>query len=135
MIFDTGPLFAAAFSKDPDHEVCARLLQSTKVVAVPGPVIAEVGFLLGKSGGPRAEAAFLRSISAPKYRILNPTGGELRRAAQLVEQYGDLPLGTTDAVVMAMAESRNDPAIATLDRRHFTVVRPAGFPTFQIVPD
>jgi uncharacterized protein len=59
---------------------------------------------------------------------------ELRRAAVLVERYGDLPLRTTDAIVMAMVETRKDPKVATLDRRHFSVVRPAPFPAFEIRP-
>jgi predicted nucleic acid-binding protein len=33
-----------------------------------------------------------------------------------------LPLGATDATVVALAERHNDRDIATLDRRHFTVI-------------
>lgn len=134
MIFDSGPLFAAAYVRDPDHHPCVRLIKATKLISVPGPVIAEVGFLLGKAGGPLVEAAFLRSLTAPKYAVLSPTKVELQRAAFLVERYADLPLGTTDAVVMAMTESRGNPTVATLDHRHFSVVRPERFPAFQIVP-
>ncbi len=49
------------------------------------------------------------------------------RAAELVLQYANLPLGTTDAIVMAMVESRKDPRAATLDARHFSIVKPTGF--------
>lgn len=49
---------------------------------------------------------------------------DLRRMAELVDQYGDLPLGTTDASVIALAERLGEREVATLDRRHFTVVRP-----------
>ena len=45
------------------------------------------------------------------------------RIAQLVAQYRDLPLGTVDASVIAAAERLYADAIATLDCRHFTVVR------------
>jgi uncharacterized protein len=44
--------------------------------------------------------------------------------ADLVVTYGDLPLGTTDASVAAVAERLGVAEVATLDRRHFTVVRP-----------
>ena len=44
--------------------------------------------------------------------------------ADLVEQHADLPLGTTDAAVITIAERLAITEIATLDRRHFTVVRP-----------
>ncbi|WP_415108107.1 hypothetical protein [Micropruina sp.] len=49
--------------------------------------------------------------------------------ADLGQRYSDLPvgttdLGTTDASVVALAERLGITEIATLDRRHFTVVRP-----------
>lgn len=43
--------------------------------------------------------------------------------AELVRRYDDLPVGTTDASVIALAERLGVTEIATLDRRHFTVVR------------
>jgi predicted nucleic acid-binding protein len=44
--------------------------------------------------------------------------------ADLVVTYASLPLGTTDASVIAVTERLNLSEVATLDRRHFTVVRP-----------
>jgi uncharacterized protein len=41
-----------------------------------------------------------------------------------LQQYGDLPLGTTDASVVAIAERLGFTEVATLDRRHFSIVRP-----------
>jgi hypothetical protein len=52
----------------------------------------------------------------------------------LVEQYGDLPLGTADACVVALAERLRIPTIATLDRRHFTIVRPTHVSAFELLP-
>jgi uncharacterized protein len=43
---------------------------------------------------------------------------------ELVEKYTDFPLGAVDASVIAIAERLGADAIATIDRRHFTVVRP-----------
>lgn len=45
------------------------------------------------------------------------------RIAELVARYADLPLGTVDASVVAAAERLRTNDIATLDRRHFTVVQ------------
>jgi uncharacterized protein len=44
--------------------------------------------------------------------------------ATLVRQYADLPLGGTDSTVVAIAERPGATKIATVDRRHFTIVRP-----------
>ncbi len=56
------------------------------------------------------------------------------RAAQLVEQYADLSLGGTDASVVALAERLGEPTRATLDRRHFSVVRPPHVEAFDLLP-
>lgn len=54
--------------------------------------------------------------------------------SDMVEQYGDLPLGTTDAAVIAVAERLDIADIATLDRRHFSVVRPRHVPALTLLP-
>lgn len=54
--------------------------------------------------------------------------------AELVAQYRDLPLGTVDASVVAAAERLKVREIATLGRRHFSVVRPAHIDTFDVYP-
>jgi hypothetical protein len=45
------------------------------------------------------------------------------RIAELMEEYLDLPLGMVDASIIALAERRDLEVIATLDERHFRVVR------------
>jgi predicted nucleic acid-binding protein len=51
-----------------------------------------------------------------------------------VKVYADLPLGAVDASVVAIAERLGVKEIATLDRRHFSVVRPRHAEAFSIVP-
>ncbi len=54
--------------------------------------------------------------------------------AELVVAYGDLPLGTTDASVIAIAERFKLTDVATLDRRHFTVIRPSHVNSLTLLP-
>jgi hypothetical protein len=54
--------------------------------------------------------------------------------AELVETYVDLPLGIVDAAVIAIAERLRLTEIATLDHRHFTVVRPRHTSAFVLLP-
>lgn len=54
--------------------------------------------------------------------------------AELVYDYADLPLGTTDAAVIALAERLGVTEVATLDRRHFTVVRPRHTAALVLLP-
>jgi predicted nucleic acid-binding protein len=51
-----------------------------------------------------------------------------------MDQYLDLPLGMVDASVIALAERREVDVIATLDQRHFSVVRPRHIDAFRLVP-
>lgn len=59
---------------------------------------------------------------------------DLGRMAELVEKYADFPLCLVDASVIAVAERLGAQQIATLDRRHFSVVRPAHLPAFTLLP-
>jgi predicted nucleic acid-binding protein len=52
----------------------------------------------------------------------------------LVESYRDFPLGGADASVVALAERLGVAQVATLDRRHFTVVRPRHLVAFTLLP-
>ncbi len=122
MIVDTGVLFAAANRKDSNHEASRQIVVSSARLVIPALVIAEAAYLIGETLGPAAETAFVRSINTDRYIVDGPTSGDLARAAILMAEYESLPLGTTDATVIALAERRNDHEIATLDRRHFTIV-------------
>ena len=56
------------------------------------------------------------------------------RIAELVWTYRDLRLGTVDASVVAAAERLGIVEVATLDRRHFSVVRPKHADRFELLP-
>jgi predicted nucleic acid-binding protein len=58
----------------------------------------------------------------------------LDRIAELISKYADLPLGLVDASVVALAEQLGVQEIATLDRRHFSVVRPHHVNAFTLLP-
>ncbi|WP_257573690.1 type II toxin-antitoxin system VapC family toxin [Streptomyces sp. JJ66] len=84
--------------------------------------------------GTRAEAAFLRSVANGQISLVPLTRGDLDRMIELVETYADFPLGAADASVLALAERLGADGIATLDRRHFTVVRPKPPRHFTLLP-
>jgi predicted nucleic acid-binding protein len=94
----------------------------------------EASYLIGKYLGPRAEAALLGALATERYRIEALTRADLRRAAQLVGEYADLPLGATDAAIVVLSERLGATRIATLDRRHFTIVRPQHVEAFTLEP-
>jgi predicted nucleic acid-binding protein len=63
------------------------------------------------------------------------TTADVARMADLTERYADLRLGGTDASLVAIAERLSIRRIATFDRRHFTVVRPAHVDAFTLLPE
>ena len=91
-------------------------------------VVAETGYLIDRQLGPTAEAAFYRSIANGDLLVEHLTAADWQRVAELVESYGDFPLGGTDASIIAIAR------VATLDRRHFQAVRPMHCEAFDLVP-
>ena len=101
---------------------------------VPQLVVTEVAYLLETRLGPDAEVRFLGDLAAGNLIAEPVQPADWIRIAELVAAYRDLQLGTVDASVVAAAERLRLVQIATLDRRHFTVVRPAHASAFEIVP-
>ena len=136
LLADTGPLVAGANSRDRHHQACAELLLNHPgPILVPAPVVVEVCQLLASRRSAAVEAAFLTSLGTGAMHVIDLEPADYTRAAELVTQYADLPLGAVDATVIALAERLGITDIATLDRRHFTVVRPAHTDTFTLLPD
>jgi uncharacterized protein len=128
-------LVAAALVDDPDHEACAAWFAAVRVpLVVPDVVITEVAYLLARGARAPVEAEFLRSLVAGRVVVEHVGDEDLLRAAELVERYTDLPLGTVDAAVVAITERVGATQVATLDRRHFSVVRPSHVAAFELVP-
>ena len=100
---------------------------------MPELVITEVAYLLGTRIGVDAEVRFIGDLAAGNLIPEAVAAADWLRIAELVATYRDLPLGTVDASVVAAAERLNVREIATLDRRHFTVVRPATR-DFELLP-
>ncbi len=84
--------------------------------------------------GPHAELAFGRSIADGELVVEPVLDSEWGRIVELTEQYLDLPLGIVDASVVALAERHHVDVIATLDHRHFSIVRPRHAMAFTLVP-
>ena len=80
-------------------------------------------YLLGTRLGVESEVRFLGDLAAGNLIVEPVAASDWMRIAELVAQYGDLPLGTVDASVIAAAERLGVSDIATIDRRHFTVVQ------------
>jgi predicted nucleic acid-binding protein len=97
-------------------------------------VATEVAYLLGTRVGVDTEVRFLGDLAAGDLVPEHVAAPDWLRIAELVAAYRDLPLGTVDASVVAVSERLGTHTIATLDRRHFSVVRPAHIAALDLVP-
>jgi predicted nucleic acid-binding protein len=132
-VVDSGPLYAAADQDDADHDAVLGALSNPDLhLVIPTLVVAEVTYFIGSRLGPAAEAVFLAGLA--ELDVEAPAPGDWPRIAELVEQYGDFPLGGTDASVIALAERLGTPTVVTLDRRHFGAVRPRHCEALSLLP-
>lgn len=133
-IVDTGPLYAAVDANDQDHARCVGAMQTAGLrLIIPSLVVAEATYLIGSRMGPHVESSFLDSLG--RCEVESPLPDEWSRIAELVKQYGDFPLGGTDACVVTLAERFSTDRILTLDHRHFGAVRPLHCTAFHLLPE
>jgi predicted nucleic acid-binding protein len=97
-------------------------------------VITEVAYLLATRLGVEPEVRFLGDLATGAFSVEPVNAADWLRIAELVATYRDLPLGTVDASVVAAAERLGITDIATVDRRHFGVVRPSHVEALTLLP-
>jgi uncharacterized protein len=136
IVVDTGPLVALLDADDRHHERCRTwLVDNDEPLVVPVPVVTETCYFIERDSGPQVEADFLESFSSDgAFEMVDLQPGDWTRVAILVRTYADLPLGVVDASVIAVTERLGVTQIATLDHRHFTVVRPSHIAAFELLP-
>src|SRR6478735_10799297 len=135
LVVDAGPLYAIADTSDRMHRECLELLVSHRgPLIVPTLVITEVAYLLGQRLGARAEVLFAQDLATGVFQVDAVHPGDWVRIAELVATYRDFPLGMADASVIACAERHDIHKLATLDRRHFSAVRPRHVQAFTLLP-
>jgi len=136
LICDTGPLYAAMDQASSDHLRCAQLLSdAADALVVPAPVLVELDWLAGKRLGPVAMGALLLDIEEGAVRVVDLLQEDYSRVRELCAQYADLPLGLVDAAVVALTERLAETSLATLDHRHFSIVRPRHTPSLTLLPE
>lgn len=132
---DAGPLYAYVDRDDAHHAASLELLEThAGPLVVPTLVITEVTYLLATRLGADAEVRFLGDLASGAFSVEPVAAGDWLRIAELVARYRDLPLGSVDASVVATAERLGLVDVATVDRRHFSVVRPAHVDAFTLLP-
>jgi predicted nucleic acid-binding protein len=135
LVLDTGPILALLDADDPAHARCVALLDETdEALIVVAPTLIEVDYWIRKRLQPAVWSVFIEDLARGAYRLEQLTTGDLTRVAELQKSYSNLDLGMVDASVIALCEKLGEKKVATLDRRHFGVVRPRHCDRLQILP-
>ncbi len=134
LVIDSGVLYAALDSSDAHHTACTDLLANTREPrVVPSPVLTEVDWLCGNSAQGRFSVV-LDQLKSGALEVEDPIDSDYERIADLLRTYADLRVGFVDAAVLAVVERLREPKLATLDHRHFTVMRPRHVEALELLP-
>ena len=135
LILDTGPLYASLDRSDADHAACRSLIESAdEPLVIPAPVLVEVDYWIHQRLHPGALAALLTDIEAGAYVVADVAAADYARIRELCDRYADADIGFVDAAVFAIVERLNEPKLATLDRRHFGLLRPRHRESIELLP-
>ena len=78
--------------------------------------------------------ALIDDIRDGAYRVEDLSAVDYRRVRDLCDRYADSDIGFVDAAVMAIVERLDEPKLATLDHRHFSVIRPLHRTSIALLP-
>ena len=135
MIVDTSALLAYFDANEPAHRAVASVIDQAADPLVISPyVVAELDYLLLTRHGTRVEQAVLDELSGGAWDLADFGPARLRAATAIVRAYRDVPIGVTDASLIVLASEYRTDRIATLDRRHFSILRLPGGDPVQLLP-
>ena len=76
----------------------------------------------------------LDDVKAGAFSIEPLIAEDYDRVGELMTTYSDLEIGFNDAAVLAIVERLHEPKLATLDHRHFAVMRPRHTNALDLLP-
>jgi uncharacterized protein len=135
IVLDTSGLFAALNPDQPHHEGARRvLLEETAPLVISPYILAELDYLIATRGGVDRELRVLRELAGGAYTNAGLDSGELRAAADVIEQYCDLGIGLADASIVVLAGRFGTNRVLTLDEKHFRALRTTTGEPFVVLP-
>lgn len=90
--------------------------------------------MVSRELGSGAFTTILDEIRAGAFEVEELTHGDYARTRELMTTYADLRVGFVDAAVLAIVERLREPKLATLDHRHFSVMRPRHVDALELLP-
>jgi predicted nucleic acid-binding protein len=135
VIVDTSALIAYFDANEPEHDAVSRVIDGSDEALVVSPyVIAELDYLVATRVGVEAELKVLGELAGGAWELATFGVPDLERAASVIKKYRDQQIGAADASNVVLADRYQTGTIATLDRWHFTALRPLGGGRLALLP-
>lgn len=136
LILDTGVVYASLDRDDAEHVACRRLIQAAREpLVIPAPVVVEVDQLVARRLHVGVFLTFLQDVVDGAYVVEELQRDDYARARELCDRYADSDIGFVDAAVLSVVERFDESKLATLDRRHFGLLRPRHVDTLRLLPE
>ncbi len=133
IVLDTSVVVAFMNRRDDDHERVVGWMETTGEDFATTPlIVAEIDHLVSRGGGADAAAAFYEDLIGGAY-LVEWWAEAVRETVEAARK--NPGTGLADASLIALSARLGTARIATLDERHFRVVRPlTGEASFTLLP-
>ena len=134
VIVDTSALLAFFDASEPDHEAVSEELDAADALVVSPYVVAELDHLVATRHGVDDELAVLDELASGAWDLATFDEAALARARGIIASYRDQQIGVADASIVVLAERYRTRTIASLDHRHFDVLRSLDGGSLEVLP-
>lgn len=135
VLVDTGPLIALYNRRDPYHQACVDQVNWLPVgkAFTCWPVIVEAAYLLRNHVADRDR--LLAAVAAQEFVLLPLERTDVPNIQAVLNKYSDQGIDFADATLVHLSNRESISAVFTLDRRHFSVMRPTSGSAFCLLPE
>lgn len=95
----------------------------------------ETDYWVNKWLGPTAFLSLLDQIVDGAFEVIDLLADDFQRVRDLCARYSDSDIGFVDAAVLAITERLGEDKLATLDHRHFGMMRPRHVDALRLLPE
>ena len=134
VIVDTSALLAFFDASEPDHEAVSEVLGAADALVVSPYVLAELDYLVATRHGVENEIAVFDELTGGAWDLPAFDQEGLRRSRDVISTYRHQEIGVADASIVVLAERYRTRTIASLDHRHFDVLRSLDGGYYEVLP-
>lgn len=131
---DSGFVIAFVNDSDQRHSEVRPIYFQYPHILLPRLTLVEVVYLVSRDVGIPKAIALLKGLPRSRFELVDSTDRDIKRAADIMQQYLDSKVDFVDASIMAIAERLDIQTILTIDQRDFRLFRPSHCQNFTLLP-